>query len=61
MMREKAAAATGADRTYYETLSESPLLFPPADPGQANLFEYKAFSGEEFRAWADLFADVMIA
>lgn len=58
LMREKAKAATGGDRRYYETLSESPLLFPPKDPKLANLYEYKAFSGEEFEAWAGLFGDV---
>lgn len=58
LMREKAKAATGGDRRYYETLSESPLLFPPKDPKQANLYEYKAFSGDEFEAWASLFGDV---
>ncbi len=59
LMREKAASATGADRRYYETLAESPLLFPPSDPSQANLYEYKAFSGEEFEAWAELFSDLV--
>jgi spermidine/putrescine transport system substrate-binding protein len=58
LMREKAKAASGGDRRYYETLSESPLLFPPKDPKQANLYEYKAFSGDEFEAWAALFGDV---
>lgn len=59
LMREKAAAASGGEARYYETLAESPLLFPPADPKQANLYEYKAFSGEEFEAWAELFSDVI--
>ena len=31
---------------------------PPADPAEANLYQYKTFSGEEFEAWAELFGDV---
>ena len=58
LMREKAKSAKGGDRRYYETLAESPLLFPPKDPKEANLYEYKAFSGEEFEAWAELFGDI---
>jgi hypothetical protein len=46
---------------YYETLSESPLLFPPADPLDANLHEYHAYDAETFRAWAELFGDVVNA
>lgn len=61
LMRDKAEAASGGDRRYYETLAESPLLFPPEDPEQANLFQYKAFSGEEFEAWAELFGAVVNA
>lgn len=35
------------------------LLFPPEDPADANLFEYKAFSDEEYQAYAELFSDVI--
>jgi len=61
LMREKASVAKGADREYYETLAESPLLFPPEDPSTANLYEYKAFSGEEFEQWAEIFNAVIHA
>jgi hypothetical protein len=60
-MREKAAGSKGADRAYYEALAESPLLFPPEDPSSENLFEYKAFSGEEFEQWAEIFNEVIHA
>jgi spermidine/putrescine transport system substrate-binding protein len=61
LMREKASSSKGADRRYYEALSESPLLFPPEDPATANLYEYKAFSDEEYSAYAELFSDVINA
>lgn len=61
LMREKASASKGADRRYYEALSESPLLFPPEDPATANLHEYIAFSDEEYSAYAELFSDVINA
>jgi spermidine/putrescine transport system substrate-binding protein len=61
LMRQKAEQAKGANREYYETLSESPLLFPPADPSAANLYEYKTFSGEEFEQWAEIFNEVIHA
>jgi spermidine/putrescine transport system substrate-binding protein len=59
LMRDKAKESKGADRAYYETLSESPLLFPPENPADTNLFEYKAFSDEEYQAYAELFSDVI--
>ena len=59
LMRQKAKENTGKWKTYYETLSESPLLFPPEDPEQANLFEYKAFGEEEYTRYAELFSDVI--
>jgi len=59
LMRQKAQGSSGADRAYYETLSESPLLFPPEDPTEANLFEYKNFSEEEFLRYMELFNEVV--
>ncbi|MEX2274393.1 MAG: spermidine/putrescine ABC transporter substrate-binding protein [Actinomycetota bacterium] len=59
LMRQKAANLSGADRTYYETLAESPLLFPPDDVGSANLYRYKAFDAEEFDAYNELFNGVV--
>jgi hypothetical protein len=59
LMRQKATEAQGADREYYETLSESPLLFPPDDAREANLYEYKNFSEEEFLAYMELFNAVV--
>jgi spermidine/putrescine transport system substrate-binding protein len=58
LMREKAGSGGDANRRYYETLSESPLLFPPEDLTEANLHEYKAFDAEEFDAYNDLFLEV---
>jgi spermidine/putrescine transport system substrate-binding protein len=58
LMLEKAADLKGEDRAYYETLAESPLLFPPEDLAEANLFEYKTFTGQEFEAWAEVFTTV---
>jgi spermidine/putrescine transport system substrate-binding protein len=58
LMRQKAQASKGGTRTYYETLSQSPLLFPPDDPAQANLFEYKNFSEDEIQAYFNLFGQV---
>ncbi|HWO71574.1 MAG TPA: spermidine/putrescine ABC transporter substrate-binding protein [Actinomycetota bacterium] len=59
IMLQKAQELKGADRAYYETLANSPLLFPPDDPTAANLHQYKAFSGEEFTAWNELFEEVV--
>jgi spermidine/putrescine transport system substrate-binding protein len=56
---DKAAELEGADREYYQTLANSPLLFPPEDPTRANLYEYKRFTGEEFTAWNELFEKVI--
>ena len=61
LMREKAASASGGTKKYYETLSESPLLFPPDDPLEANLHEYLAYDTETFQAWADRFGAVINA
>ena len=58
LMREKAQTGGDANRSYYETLSESPLLFPPDDLSEANLYEYKAFDAEEFDAYNDLFLEI---
>jgi len=59
IMLEKAKNLTGADRQYYETLANSPLLFPPDDPASANLYEYKAFDGKEFEEYSALFQQVV--
>jgi spermidine/putrescine transport system substrate-binding protein len=61
LMREKAERGGKGTREYYETLAESPLLFPPDDPLDANLHEYKAHDGESFQAWADRFSAVVNA
>ncbi|HEX6231419.1 MAG TPA: spermidine/putrescine ABC transporter substrate-binding protein [Actinomycetota bacterium] len=58
LMLEKASSLKGEDRAYYETLADSPLLFPPEDPAAANLHEYKTFTGEEFERWAAIFGAV---
>jgi spermidine/putrescine transport system substrate-binding protein len=61
LMRDRAAAASGADRRYYDTLAESPMLFPPDDPADANLHDYHAYDTETFQAWAERFGDVINA
>lgn len=61
LMREKAEESSGGTARYYETLAESPLLFPPEDPLDANLHEYHAYDGETFEAWAERFSDVVNA
>jgi len=61
LMREKAKQSSGADARYYETLSESPMLFPPDDPAQANLHAYHAYDNATFQAWAEPFGDVINA
>jgi spermidine/putrescine transport system substrate-binding protein len=59
LMAEKAANAKDAGtKTYYEALSTSPLLFPPKDPAEANLHEYKAMDEAEYQQWAEIFAKV---
>jgi spermidine/putrescine transport system substrate-binding protein len=58
LMRRKAEESKGGTARYYETLSESPLLFPPEDPLDANLHEYHEYDEELFRAWAELFGEV---
>lgn len=58
LMREQASGLKGADGDYYQTLAESPLLFPPEDLASANLFEYKVFDGDEFEQWAAVFSEV---
>lgn len=60
IMEQKAQDAKSAGtKEYYETLSQSPLLFPPDDPESANLYEYKAFEEEEFLRYNELFTDVV--
>jgi spermidine/putrescine transport system substrate-binding protein len=59
IMAEKAKVLTGGDAKYYETLSKSPLLFPPDDPSSANLHQYKALSEDEFQQYNDLFTQVV--
>jgi spermidine/putrescine transport system substrate-binding protein len=59
IMLDRAQKLKGGDRRYYETLANSPLLFPPDDPAQANLYEYKRFTGEEFTAWNEVFEEVI--
>lgn len=61
LMRAKVEENEGKWKEYYETLAESPLLFPPEDPAAANLYEYKVFTGEEFEAWAEVFGQVISA
>ncbi len=58
LMKQKADNAKGATKEYYETLSTSPLLFPPDDPAEANLYEYKNFSEDEIQTYFDLFDEV---
>lgn len=59
IMRERARALKGPDAEYYQTLAESPLLFPPEDPAEANLHEYKALTEEEFQRYNELFSAVV--
>lgn len=59
LMREKAQESKGGTARYYETLAESPLLFPPADPLEANLHEYYTYDAQTFEAWAELFGEVV--
>lgn len=61
LMRQKAEESKGGTARYYETLAESPLLFPPEDPAEANLHEYRAYDAETFEAWAELFGEVLHA
>jgi spermidine/putrescine transport system substrate-binding protein len=58
LMKQKAENSKGGTKAYYETLSSSPLLFPPDDPATANLFEYKNFSEDELQQYFDLFNQV---
>jgi spermidine/putrescine transport system substrate-binding protein len=60
IMQQKAAnAKSDANKRYYETLSQSPMLFPPEDLSQANLYEYKVMSEDELQQYEDLFAKVI--
>jgi spermidine/putrescine transport system substrate-binding protein len=61
LMRQKAEQSQGGTARYYEALSESPLLFPPEDPLEANLHPYHPYDAETFEAWADPFGDVINA
>lgn len=61
LMRQKAEGSKGGTARYYETLAESPLLFPPEDPLEANLHPYHAYDNETFQAWAEPFGDVINA
>jgi spermidine/putrescine transport system substrate-binding protein len=59
LMAEKAVKAKDAGtKRYYEALSTSPLVFPPQDPSEANLHEYKAMDEAEYQQWAEIFAKV---
>ena len=61
LMAQKAETSSGGTKQYYETLSQSELLFPPGDPSQANLHAYKRFDSATYQQWADLFGDVINA
>ena len=61
LMRQKAEESKGGTARYYETLAESPLLFPPKDPLEANLHPYHEYDAETFQAWAEPFGDVINA
>ena len=61
LMRQKAGESKGGTAGYYETLAESPLLFPPKDPLEANLHPYHEYDAETFQAWAEPFGDVINA
>ena len=61
LMAKKAAQSSGGTQRYYETLSQSPLLFPPQDPSQANLHGYKRFDIATYQQYASLFSDVINA
>jgi spermidine/putrescine transport system substrate-binding protein len=61
MMQKAREAKDSATKKYYEALSQSPLLFPPQDPSQAKLHEYKALSESEYETYAQLFSQVVEA
>jgi spermidine/putrescine transport system substrate-binding protein len=61
LMLERASSMKGEDRAYYETLANSPLLFPPDDLASANLHEYPVFTGAEYEEWAGVFSAVVNA
>jgi len=61
LMRQKAEESKGGTARYYETLAESPLLFPPQDPLEANLHPYHEYDAETFQAWVEPFGDVINA
>jgi hypothetical protein len=61
LMVKKAEQSSGGTQRYYETLSQSPLLFPPKDPAQANLHGYMRFDEAIFQQYASLFGDVINA
>ena len=58
LMRQKAEESRGGTAQYYEALAESPLLFPPDNPLEANLHEYPAYDAETFQASAEKFGTV---
>lgn len=53
-------ATSSGDRTYLETLLNSPLVFPTEEM-LANLHSYKVLSADEESAWNDLFNAVTTA
>ena len=53
LMRQKAEESRGGTAQYYETLAESPMLFPPDNPLEANLHEYHPYDAETFQARAE--------
>jgi spermidine/putrescine transport system substrate-binding protein len=61
LMRQKAEESKGGTARYYESLAESPLLFPPEDPTQANLYTYPAYDAETYDVWAEMFGTVINA
>lgn len=51
-------ATNAADRTFYENLLNSPLVFPTED-FLANTYPYASLDEEEEEAWNDLFQEVI--
>jgi spermidine/putrescine transport system substrate-binding protein len=58
MVQKAEQAKDDATKRYYETLSQSPMLFPPDDLASANLHEYKALSEAEYQRYSELFSQV---
>jgi spermidine/putrescine transport system substrate-binding protein len=60
IVQDDADAAKGATKEVYETIVNSPFVFPTPEL-EANLYNYRVLEGDEIEQWNDLFNPIFIS